>query len=117
METATTTQQLKDLKGEIAELSKEIRDEKTAWLNAADDATKEFYATSIERLNSRLEARSADRSLLLAALVAAPAPGKKPPLALYVSPHPPVCERPSILCLFSMPPPSPCLCFVVFFKF
>ena len=115
METATTTQQLKDLKDEIDAITLLIASEKTE-LKSAAEADKADLRTSIERLNSRLEARSADRSLLLAALVAAPAPGKKPPLALYVSPHPPVCERPSILCLFSMPPPPPLVCVVLCFS-
>ena len=114
METTTTTQ-LAKLNAEIDAITLLIASEKTE-LKSAAEADKADLRTSIERLNSRLEALIAQRHEL-AVLVAAPAPGKKPPLALYVSPHPPVCERHFILCLFSMPPPPPCLCFVVFFKF
>ena len=116
METTTTTQ-LAKLNAEIDAITLLIASEKTELKSAADPDTKAVLLASIADLKAEKAARSADRSLLLAALVAAPAPGKKPPLALYVSPHPPVCERHFILCLFSMPPPSPCLCFVVFFKF
>ena len=73
------TTQLKDLKGEIDELYKEIRREK----EKRDDTTK-----SIERLESRLDARSTTRDALalhLAALAAAPFAGKNPPLALDAS--------------------------------
>ena len=111
METATTTQQLKDLKDEIDAITLLIASKEAKWESAADPDTKAVLLASIERLNDEKAARSADRSLLLAALVAAPAPGKKPPLARQ--PHPPVFARPSILSLFNMPPP-PLLVFCYF---
>ena len=116
METATTTQ-LAKLNAEIDAITLLIASKEAKWESAADPDTKAVLLASIADLKAEKAARSATRDALALALVAAPAPGKKPPLALYVSPHPPVCERHFILCLFSMPPPSPCLCFVVFFKF
>ena len=85
METSMTTQ-LKELKGEIDELSKEIREEKKKRDNTADVAEKGIILESIAVLYSERAARSATRdALLLRNPVPAPAPGKNPPLALDAS--------------------------------
>ena len=80
------TTQLKDLKGEIDELYKEIRREKEKRDNTADVAEKAIILDSITVLNARLDARSATRDRIIdAALAAAPFAGKNPPLALDAS--------------------------------
>ncbi len=79
-------------------------------MNAADDATKAFYATSLTDLRARLKVLIADRSHLLRSSAPALAPGKNPPLALYVS-SPPCMLFSILLCLFLVTPG--CLVFFV----
>ena len=73
------TTQLKELKGEIDELSKEIREEKKKRDNTADVAEKGIILESIAVLNTRLDAARAHRRELSVALAAAPSPGKNAP--------------------------------------
>ena len=91
------------LDGEIAELSKEIREEKTKLETAEGDRAFDLR-DSIKVLNSRLEVLIADRSHLLRS--SAPVPGKKPPLALCGTPSP--CMRTPFHSVFVQQPP-PCL--------
>ena len=76
METATTTP-LAKLNGEIDELFKDIRDEKKKRDDTTDDTERAIILKSIERLESRLDARSATRDYLL--LNPVPNPGKNTP--------------------------------------
>ena len=96
------------LDGEIAELSKEIREEKTKLETAEGDRASDLR-DSIKVLNSRLEVLIADRSHLLRS--SAPAPGKKPPLTLYVSPTPLHAHALPFCVCSATPPPLFVLCF------
>ena len=75
------TTQLKELKGEIDELSKEIRQEKKKRDDTADVDEKVVILDSIKVLNAEKAARSATRDALVLRLVPAPAPspGKNTP--------------------------------------
>ena len=113
METATTTQQLKDLKDEIDAITLLIASEKAKWESAADPDTKAILLASIADLKAEKAVLIADRSLLLAALVAAP--GKKPPLTLYVSPTP-LFANAILFCVCSACPPLPLVCVLLCFS-
>ena len=115
METATTTQQLKDLKDEIDAITLLIASKEAKWESAADPDTKAILLASIADLKAEKAARSADRSLLLAALVAAPAPGKNPPSPS--TPAPPPCMRTPLYSVFVQhAPPPPLVCVVLCFS-
>ena len=77
MESATITQ-LKELKGEIDELSKEIRQKEDKRDNTADVSEKAILLASIADLKVEKAARSTTRDAL-ALRLPAPAPGKNTP--------------------------------------
>ena len=104
-ETATSTQ-LKELKGEIDAIATKIENEKAKWETEADPVKAAIYLASIADLRAEKTALIADRSLLLAALVTALAPGKNPPLAFCGTPSP--CMRTPFHSVFVQQPP-PCL--------
>ena len=73
------TTQLKELKDEIDDLIVLIANKETDRKDESDVAEKAIILKSIERLNARLDARSATRDHLLRNPVPAPAPGKDAP--------------------------------------
>ena len=105
-------QQLDKLNGEIDVITDDIRAEKAKWETASSPDDKTFYKDSINVLNLRLEARSADRSLLLAALPSFALPqGKHRHSPPRYAPALCVCA-PSLVRQLSRPPGVPA-CLVV----
>ena len=96
------------LDGEIAELAKEIREEKTKLETAEGDKATDLRK-SLERLHEKETALMTQRGLLLTALVAAPAPGKNPPSPSTSAPPP--CMRTPFHSVFVQQPPLVCLVF------
>ena len=70
------------LKGEVDALTKQIGEERLKWEKEAIPERAVVILEFIERLESRLDARSATRDALLLAAAAADARGKYPPLAV-----------------------------------